>query len=200
MIKNLAGNAGDIRDAGSIPGLGRPSGRGNGNPLQSSCLENLMDRGDCQATVHRVAKDRTWLYGLSMHQHACTTHTRRVEGILITTQQGNLPERRQHRGTRSQEMRKRWTVRALLEPLLCAWRVTFKPPSYRSQTILFWLEYVWLGILSFSHTVLSWRATPAPVSPTSNPSPPQNLISSGNRVFSGVICGGSWVQVILSVG
>ena len=57
--KDPPADAGDIRDAGSIPGLGRPSGRGNGNPLQSSCLENLMDRGDCQATVHRVAKDRT---------------------------------------------------------------------------------------------------------------------------------------------
>ena len=39
MIKNLAGNAGDIRDAGSIPGWGRSPGEGNGNPLQYSCLE-----------------------------------------------------------------------------------------------------------------------------------------------------------------
>ena len=38
-------NAGDIRDAGSIPGLGRPPGGGNGDPLQYSCLENPMDRG-----------------------------------------------------------------------------------------------------------------------------------------------------------
>ena len=41
---------------GLIPGLGRsPEGK-NGNPLQYSCLENSMDRGACQATVHRVAK------------------------------------------------------------------------------------------------------------------------------------------------
>ena len=40
---------------GSIPGLGRYPGEGNGNPLQYSCLETLMDRGACRATVHRVA-------------------------------------------------------------------------------------------------------------------------------------------------
>ena len=45
MVKNLPANAGDIRDAGSIPGLGRSPGQGHGNPLQYSCLENPMDRG-----------------------------------------------------------------------------------------------------------------------------------------------------------
>ena len=44
VVKNLPGNAGDIRDVGSIPGLGRSSGGGHGNPLQYSCLENPMDR------------------------------------------------------------------------------------------------------------------------------------------------------------
>ena len=44
MVKNLPASAGDIRDAGSIPGLGRFPGVGNGNPLQHSCLENSMDR------------------------------------------------------------------------------------------------------------------------------------------------------------
>ena len=43
--KEAVCNAGDIRDTGSIPGLGRPPGGGNGNPLQYSCLENPMDRG-----------------------------------------------------------------------------------------------------------------------------------------------------------
>ena len=51
--KESACNAGDL---GSIPGLGRPPRKGNGNPLQYSCLENLMDRGACWATVHGVAK------------------------------------------------------------------------------------------------------------------------------------------------
>ena len=48
-------------DPGSIPGSGRSPGEGNGNPLHYSCLENPMDRGAWQATVHRVAKSRTRL-------------------------------------------------------------------------------------------------------------------------------------------
>ena len=48
VVKNLPANA---RDAGPIPGSGRSPGRGKGNPLQYSCLENCMDRGDWQATV-----------------------------------------------------------------------------------------------------------------------------------------------------
>ena len=59
MVKNLPVNAGDKRDVDSILGLGRFPGGGHGNPLQHSCLENLMDRGDWQATVHRVAKSQT---------------------------------------------------------------------------------------------------------------------------------------------
>ena len=49
----------NARDPGSVPGLGRSSGEGNGYPLQYSCLENPMDRGGFQATVHRVAKSWT---------------------------------------------------------------------------------------------------------------------------------------------
>ena len=45
VVKNLLANAGDIRDAGTIPGLGRFPGGGHGNPFQYSCLENSMDRG-----------------------------------------------------------------------------------------------------------------------------------------------------------
>ena len=56
MIKNLPANAGDIRDAGSIPWWGRSLGGGHGNPLQYSCLENPMGRGAWQATVHKVAE------------------------------------------------------------------------------------------------------------------------------------------------
>ena len=47
-------------DSGSIPGLGRSPGEGNGNPLQYSCLENPMDRGGWSITVHGVAKSQTW--------------------------------------------------------------------------------------------------------------------------------------------
>ena len=56
MVKNLPANAGDIRDAGLIPELGRSPGVGNGNPLQYSGLGKSMDRGAWQATVHGVAK------------------------------------------------------------------------------------------------------------------------------------------------
>ena len=59
MVKNLPANAGDIRDSGSIPGLGRSPGEGNGNPLQYFCLENPMDREAWRAIVHRVATSWT---------------------------------------------------------------------------------------------------------------------------------------------
>ena len=55
MVKNLPADAGD-KDVGSIPGLRRSPGEGNGNPLQYSCLENPMDRGNWQAVVHRITK------------------------------------------------------------------------------------------------------------------------------------------------
>ena len=61
MVKNLSANVGDIRDAGSIPGLGRTPGGGHGNPLQYSCPEKPMDREAWQATVHRAAKGWTQL-------------------------------------------------------------------------------------------------------------------------------------------
>ena len=56
MIKNPLPSAGDTRDASSVPGLGRAPGVGNGNPFQYSYLENSMDRGAWQATVHGTAK------------------------------------------------------------------------------------------------------------------------------------------------
>ena len=58
VVKNLPANVGDL---GSTPGLGGTPGKGNGNPLQYSCLENPMDGGAWGATVHGVAKSRTRL-------------------------------------------------------------------------------------------------------------------------------------------
>ena len=58
--KELA-NAGEAGDTGLIAGSGRSPGEGNGNPLEYSCLGNLPDRGAWWATVHGVAKNRTWL-------------------------------------------------------------------------------------------------------------------------------------------
>ena len=52
MVKNLLANAGAAGDVGSIPGLGRAPGVGNGNLFHCSCLENSMDRGTWWATVH----------------------------------------------------------------------------------------------------------------------------------------------------
>ena len=69
MVKNLPTNAhaGDVGDTGSIPGSGRSPGEGHGNPLQYSFLENPMDRGAWQATVHGVTKSHTGLKRFSMH-------------------------------------------------------------------------------------------------------------------------------------
>ena len=64
-VKNPPANSGDIRDSSLIPGSGRSPGGGHRNPLQYSCLENPMDRGAWQATVHRVAKSWTGLKRLS---------------------------------------------------------------------------------------------------------------------------------------
>ena len=70
VVKNLPAYAGDIRDSGSVLGLGRAPGGGNGNPLQYSCLENPMDRGAWRATVHGVAKSWIQLKQLSTAQHS----------------------------------------------------------------------------------------------------------------------------------
>ena len=59
VVKNPPANSGDARDAGSIPGLGRSPRGGHGNPLQHAYLDNPMDKGASQATVHRVAKSQT---------------------------------------------------------------------------------------------------------------------------------------------
>ena len=56
MAKNRPANAGDIRDLGSISGLGRSPGGENGNPLQYSCLENPMDTGVWWAIIHSITE------------------------------------------------------------------------------------------------------------------------------------------------
>ena len=59
VVKNPPANAGDVREMGLIPGLGRSPGGGQGNPLQYSCLENPMDTGAWWAPMHRVTKSQT---------------------------------------------------------------------------------------------------------------------------------------------
>ena len=79
-VKNPPAKAEVARDTGSIPGSGRSSGEGNGNPLQYPCLENSMVRGAWQARVHGVAKKRTQLSAqrrMRIHTHTHThTHMR----------------------------------------------------------------------------------------------------------------------------
>ena len=61
VVKSLPASAGDVRDAGLIPGSGRSPREGLGNPLQCSCLENPMERGAWWAIVHGAAKNQTQL-------------------------------------------------------------------------------------------------------------------------------------------
>ena len=75
MVKNPPANAGDLRDAGSIPGLGRSPGGGHGNKLEYSCLEDPMDKGAQQATVHGVAKSQTRLKQFGMHARVYLGHS-----------------------------------------------------------------------------------------------------------------------------
>ena len=87
MVKNPSANAGDTRDsgsmAGSIPGLGRYPGRGNGNPLQYSCVENPMDRGAWRAEVHGVAETRTRLSDSAAAVKSSRRHGASSEGALF---------------------------------------------------------------------------------------------------------------------
>ena len=68
VVKNLPANAGDVGDAGSIPGSGRSPGEGHGNPFQYSCLKKPLASGARQATDHWVVKSRTRLKQLSTHK------------------------------------------------------------------------------------------------------------------------------------
>ena len=80
--KETACDAGDMGDVGSIPGSERSPERGNGNPVQHSCLENPMDRGAWWATVHGVANSHTWL-STHTYTHTCTltVHLKQHENV-----------------------------------------------------------------------------------------------------------------------
>ena len=72
VVKNPPANPGDIRDMGSN-WVRRTPGRGHGNPLQYSCLENPMDKAAWQAKVHRVTKSQTWLSDFTFFSPKQTT-------------------------------------------------------------------------------------------------------------------------------
>ena len=82
MVKNLPINTGDTRDAGSLSGVGRSPGEGNGNSLQYSCLGNLMDREAWWAAVHVVAKKVR--HDLATKQGSCFNNV-----VLVSTVQQN---------------------------------------------------------------------------------------------------------------
>ena len=97
-------SAHNVGDLGSIPGLGRSLGEGNGSPLQYSCLENPMDGGAWQAVVHGVTKSRTRLsdFTFTFHFHALekemATHSSVLAlRILGTGEPGGLPSMGSHR-------------------------------------------------------------------------------------------------------
>ena len=69
VVKNMPANSGDVRDMGSIPGLGRSTGGGHDYSFQHSCLENSRDRRAWQATIHGYTKSRTRLILISIHTH-----------------------------------------------------------------------------------------------------------------------------------
>ena len=101
MVKNLPAIAGDM---GSIPGLGRSLGGGNGNPLQYSCLENPTDRGAWWAAVHGVAKSQTQLsnFTFTFHFHALQKEMASHSSVLAwripgTAEPGGLPSMALHR-------------------------------------------------------------------------------------------------------
>ena len=75
MVKDPPTNAGDTADAGSIPGWGKSSGGGNGNPLQYSCLGNPTDRGAWRATVHGGHKESDTTDGLNSNPSAALAFT-----------------------------------------------------------------------------------------------------------------------------
>ena len=104
MVRNPPANAGDTGDMGSIPGLRRSPGRGNGNPLQYSCLGNLMDRGAWRATVHGVPKSWTRLsnFTFTFHFHALEKEMATHSSVLAwripgTGEPGGLPSLGSHR-------------------------------------------------------------------------------------------------------
>ena len=88
VIRKLPANAED-RQAGSVPGLGRSAGGGHGRPLQSPCLENLMDRGACGATVHRVVESDMTEVTECSHAHNDGSSSKSIFPDLANLRSGN---------------------------------------------------------------------------------------------------------------
>ena len=94
-VKDLLANAGNVRDAGSVPGTRRSPRGGHGNPLQCSCLENPMKRGAWQATVHRTAK--SWARLKQHSTHTCGCYKTTVSSQESTVEEERVPSPELHR-------------------------------------------------------------------------------------------------------
>ena len=159
-------NAGDTGGVGLIPGSGRSSGGGNGNPLQCSCLENPMDRGAWWATAHGVKKNWTWL---SMHV-LLFPHKRdpRELSLCVKTQWED-----NHLRTRKRALTSHWVCQHLALGLLSTqnWEVSiFYKPSrvfYSIPSRLRWL-------VKHAHTLGLWGLS-KPTESESSAEDAQNL-------------------------
>ena len=89
-VKNLPADAGDVRNAGSIPGSGRSPGGGLGNPFQYSCLDNFHGQRSLEGYNHGVTKSQTRLKRLSMHAHTHTRVTRQETVMLLSKEDFSL--------------------------------------------------------------------------------------------------------------
>ena len=117
VVKNLPANAGDLRDAGLIPGSGRCPGGGHGSPLQYSCLENPLDRGPWWAMVHRATKNQVRLKQLSMH--ACPekqTHTGFPGGPVVENLPCDVRDTSSTPGLRRFPCRRKWQLTPVVLP------------------------------------------------------------------------------------
>ena len=135
-------------DMGSIPGSGRSPGGGHGNPLQSSCLENFMDRGALRATVHGVAKSWTQLRDLyflpSRKEQVAVPKKFLLEGELLFSLFCKLPEAFRALGTE--------------RPHMCLWHGLHAGTAYslweaclENMTLQ---SYLWFGVVLCS--VVLW--------------------------------------------
>ena len=129
VVKNLPANAGHL---GLIPGWGRFPGRGNGNPLQYFCLENPVDSGACQATVHRIEKNRAWL----------STHKCIVGKINYET-----PARLSKSNPWAQDKTQKPVVQQAPRVVLPAPKI-YKQWLDQGVTEWFWIKQTMLGILA----------------------------------------------------
>ena len=92
MVKNLLANAGDAGDVGLIPWLGRSPGGGNGNTLQYSCLENLMNRGAWRATVREIAESDTTEHTCINVINRCNLKSQLRKGVCFPCEFLALPQ------------------------------------------------------------------------------------------------------------